>query len=148
MIKAEKNINNQQHNSSWSPDLHDAIRIVSIQKSILFQFKSKLSFQKQINFYLSSLSTPISIEWFNFTEIKRKLRQAKETLRKNKTNKKELRTQHILQRASAMNIDNKVSNSSTIINIQKIEQVILIWNKILLNIRQNKIFNSNNRHPS
>ena len=29
-----------------------------------------------------------------------------------------------------MNIENKVSNSSTIINIQKIEQVILMWNKI------------------
>ena len=59
-----------------------------------------------------------------------KLRQVKSTLRKNKTNAKELRTQHLLQRASAMNIENKISNSSTIINIQKIEQVILMWNKI------------------
>ena len=108
---------------------HDAIRIVSIWKSILSHFKTKLSFQKQINFYLSSLSTPISIEWFNFAEIKRKLRQAKSTLRKHKTNEKELRTQHLLQRASAINIENKVTNSLTILNIQKIEQVILMWNK-------------------
>ena len=92
MLKAEKSINNQQHNSPWSPALHDAIRIVSIWKSILSLFKTKISFQKQINFYLSSLSTPISIEWYNFAEIKRKLHQAKSTLRKNKTNAKELRT--------------------------------------------------------
>ena len=117
MLKAEKSINNQQHNSPWSPALHDSIRIVSIWKSILSQFKTKLSFQKQINFYLSSLSTPIIIKRFNFTEIKRKLRQTKSTLRKNKTNAKESRTQHIHQRSSAMNIENKLSNSFTIINI-------------------------------
>ena len=35
-----------------------------------------------------------------------------------------------MQRASAMNIANKVTSSSTIINIQKIEQVIIMWNKI------------------
>ena len=29
-----------------------------------------------------------------------------------------------------MNIENKVTHSSTIINIQNIEQVILMWNKI------------------
>ena len=129
MLKAEKCINNQQHNFPWSPALHDAIRIVSIWKSILSQFKTKLSFQKQITFYLSSLSTPINIDWFNFAENKRKLRQTKSNLRKNKTNAKELRTQHLLQRVSAINIENKTDNSSTIINIQKIEHVILIWNK-------------------
>ena len=41
-----------------------------------------------------------------------------------------MRAQHLPQRALAMNIENKVSNSSTIVNIQKIEQVILMWNKI------------------
>ena len=35
MLKAEKSINNQQHNSPRSPALHDAMRIVSIWKSIL-----------------------------------------------------------------------------------------------------------------
>ena len=29
-----------------------------------------------------------------------------------------------------MNIENKVTHSSTIINLQNIEQVILMWNKI------------------
>ena len=29
-----------------------------------------------------------------------------------------------------MNIENKVTNSSAILNIQKMEQVILMWNKI------------------
>ena len=46
MLKAEKKINNQQHNSPWSLALHDSVRIVSIWKSILSQFKTKLSFQK------------------------------------------------------------------------------------------------------
>ena len=35
-----------------------------------------------------------------------------------------------MQQASAINIANKLTSSSTIINIQKIEQVIIIWNKI------------------
>ena len=35
-----------------------------------------------------------------------------------------------MQRVSAMNIANKLTSSSTIINIQKIEQVIIMWNKI------------------
>ena len=35
-----------------------------------------------------------------------------------------------MQRASAMNIANKLTSSSTIINIQKIEQVIIMWNRI------------------
>ena len=30
-----------------------------------------------------------------------------------------------------MNIENKVTNSSAILNIQKMEQVILMWNKII-----------------
>ena len=130
MLKAEKSINKQHHKSPWSPALHDAIQIVSIWKSIISQFKTKLSFQKQINFYQSSLSSPISIDWFNFADLKRKLRQAKSNLRTTTTNAKELRTQHLMLRASAMNIENKMTNSSTIINIQKIEQVILMWNKI------------------
>ena len=89
-----------------------------------------MSFQKQIDFYLSSLSSPISIEWTNFANIKYKLSKAQSQLRKNKTNATELRTQHLIQRASAMNIANKMASSSTIINIQKIEQVIIMWNKI------------------
>ena len=92
MLKAKKKIKHQQPNSPWSPVLHDFIRIVSIWKSILSQFKTKLSFQKQINFYLSSLYTPISIEWSTFANIKFNLRRAQFQLRKNKTNTKELRT--------------------------------------------------------
>ena len=131
MLKAEKSINNQHHNSPQFPALHCAIRIVYIWKSILFQFETKLSFQKQINFYLSTLSTPISIKWIKFAEIKWKLRQMKSNLRKNKRNTKQMQTQDLLQRASAMNIENKVTNSSTIINIQKIEQVILMLKTLI-----------------
>ena len=62
MLRAEKKIHNQHNSSPLSPELHDSIRIVSIWKSILSQFKTKLSFQKQINVFLSSLSSPINIE--------------------------------------------------------------------------------------
>ena len=85
---------------------------------------------KKITFYLSSLSSPISIQWLNFADLKRKLRQAKSNFRKITTNEKELQTQHLLQRTSAMNIENKAANFSTIIKIQKMEQVILMWKKI------------------
>ena len=84
MLRAEQKIHNQHHNSPWSPELHDSIQIVSIWKSILSQFKTKLSFQKQINFFLSSLSSPIDIEWTDFTNIKYKLSRAQTQLRKNK----------------------------------------------------------------
>ena len=66
----------------------------------------------------------------NIRQYKRNLRQSQSQLRKNKTNVKELRTQHLMQRASAMNITNKLTSSSTIINIQKIKQIIIMWNKI------------------
>ena len=106
MLKSEKNINNQQHNSLWSPELHDSIRTVFIWISILSQFKTKLSFQKQIDFYFSSLPSPISIEWTTFANIKYNLSRSQSQLRKNKINAKELRTQHLMQRFSAMNIAN------------------------------------------
>ena len=35
-----------------------------------------------------------------------------------------------MQRASAMSLQNKITSSKTIINIQKIEQVITMWKKI------------------
>ena len=87
-------------------------------------------FQKQIDFYLSSLSSKISIEWTTFAYIKYNLSRSQPKLRKNKQNAKELRTKHVMQQVSAMNIANKLTSSSTIINIQKIEQVIIMWNKI------------------
>ena len=46
-----------------------------------------------------------------------------------------------MQRTSAMNITNKLISSSTIINIQKIKQVIIMWKKInYLTIDNNKLF--------
>ena len=39
-------------------------------------------------------------------------------------------TQHLMQSASTINIANKLTSSLTIINIQQIEDVIIMWNKI------------------
>ena len=66
----------------------------------------------------------------NLRRQKPKLRQAKSQLRKNKVDSKELRTKHLMQRASVMNIEDKLTSYSTIINIQTIKQVIIMWNKI------------------
>ena len=43
-----------------------------------------------------------------------------------------------MQRASAMNITNKLTSFSIVIKIQKIEQVIIMWNKINYLIADNK----------
>ena len=43
---------------------------------------------------------------------------------------KEFKKMHLTKRASTMNIAKKSSSEKTIINIQKIEQVILMWRKI------------------
>ena len=50
MLSVEKKINSQQHNSPWSPELHDSIRIVSIWKSI-YQLITKIMLraEKKIN---------------------------------------------------------------------------------------------------
>ena len=59
-----------------------------------------------------------------------------------------MRKLHLTKRASAMNIANKSSSEKTIINIQKIEQVIVMWRKIkyLTKLRENK--SKNNRHSN
>ena len=41
MLKAEKKIVGQENKSPWSPILHDAVRTVSIWRTLLKQFKTK-----------------------------------------------------------------------------------------------------------
>ena len=56
---------------------------------------------------------------------------------------------HLTRRASAMNIAKKATSEKTIINIQKIEQVISMWIKIkYLTITSEKNKPQNNRHPN
>ena len=110
--------------TSWfhPNSLHLEIYFISLQNEVVVSKANRL--------LLIILIISNYIEWTNFANIKYKLSKAQSQLRKNKTNAKELRKQHLMQRASAMNIANKMTSSSTIINIQKIEQVIIMWNKI------------------
>ena len=59
MLKAEKKIVGQVNKSPWSPILHDAVRTVSIWRTLLKQFKPKMCHQSQLKFLLQSMSSPI-----------------------------------------------------------------------------------------
>ena len=62
--------------------------------------------------------------------IQRNLRDAYRNLQQVRSNATNLRINHLLQRSSAMNLENKSSSSKTIINIQKIKNTIKMWKKI------------------
>ena len=55
---------------------------------------------------------------------------AKLQLQNNKINAKELRTQYLMQRKTATNLENKITCYKTIINMLKIKEVMNIWQKI------------------
>ena len=76
------------------------------------------------------MKTPIDTSWNHPSKLKRNLRCVIRDLKKIQKKAKELRNIHLIKRASAMNIVNKSSSEKTILNIQKIEQVITIWRKI------------------
>ena len=130
ILKAEKKIVGQENKSPWSPILHDAVRTVSIWRALLKQFKTKLSHQSQLKFLLQSMSSPIDTSWIDPADIQRNLRKAYRNLQQVRSNATKLRINHLLQRASAMNLANKSVSSKTIINIQKIEKTIKMWKKI------------------
>ena len=76
------------------------------------------------------MKTPIDTSWNHPSKLKRNLRCVIRDLKKIQKKAKELRNIHLIKRASAMNIVNKSSSEKTILNIQKIEQVIAMWRKI------------------
>ena len=129
MLKAEKK---STINNTILPGLR-LFMIIFVQS----QFKTKISFIKKIDFYTSFLTSPICIKWETFADIKRKLSISKYQHRNNKTNTKNLRNQHFMQRSSATNFENKLSSSKKITNIQKIEQVFIMWKKIKYLILEN-----------
>ena len=89
-----------------------------------------MSHQSQLNFLLQSMSSPIDTSWIDPADIQRNLRNAYRNLQQVRSNATNLRINHLLQRASAMNLENKSESSKTIINIQKIEKIIKMWKKI------------------
>ena len=60
MFNAEKGINCKQ-TSPWSPELHIAIRTVTLWKLSLTQLKTNISQQKNITFIQQTLPTTIDL---------------------------------------------------------------------------------------
>ena len=64
------------------------------------------------------------------SEINYQIKMATRNLKEISKLASSIRTQHLVERASALNIRNRSSSAQTIINIQKIEQVIKMWRTI------------------
>ena len=70
------------------------------------------------------------MEWKNMANIKSNMYKTRKELRKVKQNAGKLRKQKLLNRTSASDIQNKKSSTKTKLNIMKIENFILMWQKI------------------
>ena len=122
MIKEEGKISGKENKLPWSSVLHDVVTIVSIWKHTLSQFKSGICHHSQREYQTKSLETPINTHWINIGDIKRYLINANRNLKIIRSKVTDLRTQHLLQRASAMNLEIKNHSSKTTINIQKLKE--------------------------
>ena len=126
MINAEKKINFQQ-TSPWSPELHIAIRKVTLWKLTLTQLKTNISQHKTITSIQQTLTTTIDLTWKTPSNIFHQLKIAKCNLIQIRKESTKLRTNNLIQRASAMDIANNKAARNTITNIKKIEQIIKMW---------------------
>ena len=61
------------------------------------------------------------------SNILQKLKTTHHTLRLTIEKAKKIRTNRLIQRASAMNTENKSNKAKTMLNIERIENVIQIW---------------------
>ena len=78
----------------------------------------------------NKLKVTINLEWKNPSDIFHHLKLAQHHLIQIKKESSQLRTNYLLQRASAMDIANNTTARNTIININKIEQIIKMWKVI------------------
>ena len=76
MLKAENNMKGRNNTYPLSPELHEAVRKVSILKAQLTQYKTKVSHLSQIEYLTTSMKTPIDTSWIHLSELKRNLRVA------------------------------------------------------------------------
>ena len=95
MLKAEKKIVGQENRSPWSPILHDAVRTVSIWRTLLKQFKTKIFHQSQLNFLLQLIISPIDTSWIDPVNIQRNLRNEYRNLQQVRSNATNLRIYHL-----------------------------------------------------
>ena len=79
MLNAEKKINCKQ-TSPWSPELHIAIRTVTLWKLTLTQLKTKISQHKNITVIQNKLTLTINLEWKTISDIFHHLKMAQHHL--------------------------------------------------------------------
>ena len=72
------------------------------------------------------MNEPIDTNWKQSSDIKLHLNQAVKRLKKVKISTVEERTNHLIKRATAMNLENKLPSAKTILNIQKMEKMIIV----------------------
>ena len=129
MLNAEKKINCKQ-TSPWSPELHITIRTVTLWKLTLTELKTNISQHKNITSIQQTLPTTIDLNWKISSDVIHQLKRAKYNLIEIRKEFTQFRTNYLLQRASAMYVANNKTARNTIININKIEQIIKIWKVI------------------
>ena len=66
-----------------------------------------------------SMSEKIDINWSYPSDIKRNLKTSILNLRRTRKSAAELRTKHLIEKISAMNLANKSIEANTIINVEK-----------------------------
>ena len=71
------------------------------------------------------MNEPIDTNWKQSSDIKLHLNQAVKRLKKVKISTVEERTNHLIKRATAMNLENTLPSAKTILNIQKMEKMII-----------------------
>ena len=130
MLDAEKKTSQYQHNSLWSPELHIALKTFTIWTLIKTQLTTHVSQHSQIKHIQDALEEPINIQWRSPSEIFHNISKARKQLKLIRRNDKEARKHHLLNRASAANLENRKQDEKTILNLQRIEQTIMMWRTI------------------
>ena len=123
MLNPEKKINSQE-TSPWSPELHIAIRTVTLWKLTLTQLKTNISQHKTITYIQQALKTKVDLTWKTPSDICHRFKLAQFNLIQIRKESSTLRTNYLIQRASAMDIANNKAARNIITNINKIEQII------------------------
>ena len=90
---------------------------------------------------LQALQDKINITCISTSDIFLQLKQAHYNIRQIRQDVAQIRTNHLLQRSSAMDIENNETAKNTIININKIEQTMKMW-KIIQFTTSKKTANS------
>ena len=118
MLNAKSKINSQE-TSPCSPELHIAIRNVTLWKLTLTQLKTNISQHKTITSIHQTLKITVDLSWKTRSDIYHQLKSAQFNLIQIRKDSITLRTTYLIQRVSAIDIVNNKAAKNTITNIKK-----------------------------